>query len=354
MKKSLRYVALFAATSFAVGITVAPVATAAASVKLCIALDTGGVDDHSFNASAWAGAQASDKFTKTKATYLPAASTADFVPNLKKLVDNKCTIIVGVGYQIGSAIMASAAANPTVKFAIVDNDGADHGPNFDQYPGKTFPNLKALQFSTDESSFLAGYLAAGVSKTGIVATYGGAPYPSVTMFMDGYYKGVAYYNKVKGKSVKVLGWDPAKPAAGSMVGDFQNSAKAIQMSKSFEQQGADVIFPVAGTLGGDTAGNSIKSKKSLVFGVDQDFYDYLPQYKSVILSSVVKGVGASVLAVTKDCVDGKYTGTGYFGNLANKGTFLAPYREMSKKVPAKLQGEIRALQADIISGALSI
>ncbi|MSW09062.1 MAG: BMP family ABC transporter substrate-binding protein, partial [Actinobacteria bacterium] len=151
MKKSLRYVALLTAATFAVGITVAPIATASASVKLCIALDTGGVDDHSFNASAWAGAQASDKFTKTKATYLPAASTADFVPNLKKLVDNKCTIIVGVGYQIGSAIMASAAANPTVKFAIVDNDGADHGPNFDQYPGKTFPNLKALQFSTDES-----------------------------------------------------------------------------------------------------------------------------------------------------------------------------------------------------------
>ena len=353
MKKSLRYVALFAATSFAVGITVAPVATAATPVKACIALDTGGVDDHSFNESAWVGAQASDKVTKTKATYLPAATTADFVPNIKKFLDQKCTIIVGVGWQIGGALINAATANPNVKFAIVDNDGADHGPNFDQYPGKTFKNLKPLQFATDESSFLAGYLAAGVTKTGKVATYGGAPYGTVTIFMDGFVKGVNYYNKVKGKSVKVLGWDLATQK-GEFVGDFANSAKALQISKSFEQQGADVILPIAGGLGGVTAGNSMVSKKSYVLGVDSDFFNTAPQYRSVLLTSVMKGVGASILGVVTDVVNGTYNSTSYYGNLANKGTYLAPFHDLAKKVPAKLQGELRALQADIISGSLSI
>ena len=353
MKKSLRYVALLTAATFAVGITVAPIATAAAPVKACVALDTGGVDDHSFNESAWVGAQASDKVTKTKATYLPAATSADFVPNIKKFIDQKCTIIIGVGFAIGGALIAAAVANPNVKFAIVDNDGADHGPNFDQYPGKTFKNLKPLQFATDESSFLAGYLAAGVSKTGKVATYGGAPYGTVTIFMDGFVKGVNYYNKVKSKTVKVLGWDIATQK-GEFVGDFQNSAKALQISKSFEQQGADVILPIAGGLGGVTAGNSMASKKSLVLGVDSDFFLTAPQYRSVLLSSVMKGVGTSILGVITDTVNGTYTSASYYGTLANKGTYLAPYHDLAKKVPAKLQGEIRAIQADIISGSLTI
>ena len=68
----------------------------------------------------------------------------------------------------------------------------------------------------------------------------------------------------------------------------------------------------------------------------------------------MKGVGTSILGVITDTVNGTYTSASYFGTLANKGTYLAPYHDLAKKVPAKLQGEIRAIQADIISGALTI
>ena len=351
LKKTLKFVAVFAAAALAFGVS-APAANAAAT-KACLALDTGGVDDKSFNASAWSGAQAASKANSSiTVKYLSAASDADYAPNIKKLVDEKCNIIVGVGFLINGAIVAAAKANPTVHFAIVDQDGEDHGADGSVYPGTKFANLKPLQFSTNESSFQAGYLAAGVSKTGKVATYGGLNIPPVTIFMDGFAKGVAHYNKVKGKKVTVLGWDTVKKD-GTMVGGFGDSAKALQISKNFEQQGADVIFPVAGGLGGATAGNSITSKKSVVIWVDTDGFVAAPQYKKVLLTSVVKGVGTSVGAVIKDEAAGKFSATGYNGNLKNAGTFLAPYHDLIRMVPTALRTEVTKLGADIRSGKVS-
>ncbi|MTA08868.1 MAG: BMP family ABC transporter substrate-binding protein [Actinobacteria bacterium] len=176
--------------------------------------------------------------------------------------------------------------------------------------------------------------------------------PPVTIFMDGFAKGVAHYNKVKGKSVTVLGWDTAKKD-GTFVGGFSDSAKALQISKNFEQQGADVIFPVAGGLGGATAGNSLTSKKSVVIWVDTDGYVAAPQYKKVLLTSVVKGVGTSVQAVIKDQAAGKFSATGYNGNLKNAGTFLAPYHDLIRMVPTKLRTEVTKLGNDIRSGKVS-
>ena len=351
MKKTLKFVAVFAAAALAFGVS-APAANAAAT-KACLALDTGGVDDKSFNASAWAGAQAAAKANKdVTVKYLSAATDADYAPNIKKLVDEKCTIIIGVGFLINGAIVEGAKANPTVNFAIVDQDGQDHGPKGDVYPGTTFKNLKPLEFSTNESAFQAGYVAAGVSKTGKVATYGGLNIPPVTIFMDGFAKGVAHYNKAKGKSVAVLGWDIAKKD-GTFVGGFSDSAKALQISKNFEQQGADVIFPVAGGLGGATAGNSMTSKKSVVIWVDTDGFIAAPQYKSVLLTSVVKGVGTSVQSVIADENAGKFSSTGYNGNLKNAGTFLAPYHDLIRMVPTALRTEVTKLGADIRKGKVS-
>jgi len=351
LKKTIKFVAVFAAAALAFG--AAPAATASTPTKACLALDTGGVDDKSFNASAWSGAQAAAKADKNVTVkYLAAAADADYAPNIKKLVDEKCNIIIGVGFLINNAIVAAAKANPTVNFAIVDQDGEDHGADGSVYPGTKFANLKPLQFSTNESAFQAGYVAAGVSKTGKVATYGGLNIPPVTIFMDGFAKGVAHYNKAKGKTVTVLGWDTAKKD-GTFVGGFSDSAKALQISKNFEQQGADVIFPVAGGLGGATAGNSLTSKKSVVIWVDTDGYVAAPQYKKVLLTSVVKGVGTSVQAVIKDQADGKFSSTGYNGNLKNAGTFLAPYHDLIRMVPTKLRTEVTKLGADIRNGKVS-
>ena len=216
-------------------------------------------------------------------------------------------------------------------------------------------NLKGLTFKTNENSFLAGYLAAGYSKTGVVATYGGMPFPTVTIFMDGFAKGVEYYNDVKGKSVKVLGWDPAKPSAGTMVGDFSSTNKALSISQNFELQGADVIFPVAGSLGVTTAENSVKSKKSVTIGVDADFNLTAPKVKSAILISVLKGLNEAVQASVKEAYDGKYSNKQYVGTLKNKGVGLSPlYAPFTKSIPKSLQTELKDLQANVASGYIPV
>jgi basic membrane protein A len=348
LKKTTKIVAAFAAAALAFG--VAPAATAANSTKACLALDTGGVDDKSFNASSWAGAQAAAKANSAiKVEYLPAASSADYKVNIKKFVDNKCDVIVGVGFAIGDAIVESAKANPSIKYAVVDGDGLDHGADGSIWPGNKVANVKALTYATNQSSYLAGYLAAGVSKTGKVATYGGAPYPTVTMFMDGFAQGVAAYNKVKGKKVEVLGWDSVKQT-GEFIGDFANTSKALQTSKNFEQAGADVILPVAGGLGAVTAQNSMASKKSKVIWVDTDGFVSANKYRSVLLTSVMKGLGESVKSVINDVQAGKFTNAAYVGTLKNGGTKLAPYHDLIRAVPSGLSSEVAKLTTSIKNG----
>jgi len=353
LKKTIKFVAVFAAAALAFG--AAPAATAANATKACLALDTGGVDDKSFNALAWKGASkdAVKANSSVTAKFLASTTDADYAPNIKKLVDEKCDIVIGVGFLINNAIVAAAKANPAVHFAIVDQDGLDHGADGSVYPGTALKNLKSIQYQTDAPSFQAGYLAAGVSKTGKVATYGGLNIPTVTTFMDGFAKGVAYYNKTKSKTVTVLGWDTVKKD-GTFVGGFSDSAKALQISKNFEQQGADVIFPVAGGLGGATAGNSLASKKSVVIWVDSDGFIAAPQYKKVILTSVLKGVDLGVAAAIAEQASGKFTNDPYVGTMSNGGAFLAPYHDLIRKVPSALRTEVSKLGTNLRTGKVLV
>lgn len=350
--KNSKLVAILAATTVAASLALVPAATAATKTKACLALDTGGVDDKSFNAASWAGAQAAKKANKNvTVSYLPAASGAEYAPNIKKFVDQKCNVIIGVGFAIAGAIITSAKANPGIKYAVVDDAGLE--PNADYTKFTAIPNVKGLTFKTQESSFLAGYAAAGYSTKGIVATYGGAPYPTVTAFMDGFAQGVAYYNKAKKKKVKVLGWDRASKN-GEFVGDFANTSKALQISKNFEQAGADVIFPVAGGLGGATAQNSLDGGKSVTIWVDTDGYFSAEKYRSVLLTSVMKGLGESVQSVISEVNANKFTNKAYVGTLANKGTRLAPFHDLDGFVPAKLQSELKAIEKKIIAGSIKV
>jgi basic membrane protein A and related proteins len=352
LKKTLKFVAVFAAAALAFGVS-APSANAAAT-KACLALDTGGVDDKSFNALAWSGAQQAAKAnTSVTVKYLAATSDADYAPNIKKLIDEGCNVIIGVGYLINPAIVAAAKDNPKINFGIVDQDGEDHGPAGDQYPGKTYPNLKGITFSTNQAAFQAGYLAAGITKTGKVATFGGANIPPVTIFMDGFAKGVAYYNKVKGKKVVCLGWDTVKQD-GLMVGNFSDMAKSLQYSISFEQQGADVILPVGGNLGSSTATNALKTKKSVVIWVDKDGFIAAPEYSKVMLTSIMKSVDLSVKTTILEQASGKFSNTKYDGTLQNAGVSLAPYHDLIRMVPSALRTEVSKLGNDIRSGKVSV
>jgi basic membrane protein A len=340
LKKSYKVVVAIAAASLLTSVAVAP-ANAATKQKVCVALDTAGINDKSFNQTSYEGAKAAKAAGYASTIeYLPAKSGADYVPNIQKFVDKKCTLIIGIGYLLGDAMKAAATKNPTINFAIVDDPSGG-------------ANLKGIQYQTDESAFLVGYFAAAMSKTGKVATYGGIPIPPVTIWMDGYAYGVKYYNQVNNKNVALLGWD-VKTQTGKMLGGFDATTEALAASVGFEQQGADYIFAVAGGMQATTAANSLKTKKSNVVWVDATVMGTGPQYASVTPISATKGLKEGVLAVIKETYDGKFTNKAYMGTLKNKGVGYVITPAWAKKIPASLQTELKDLAADIGAGIITI
>jgi basic membrane protein A len=340
LKKTYKVVVAIAAASLLTSVAVAP-ASAATKQKVCVALDTAGINDKSFNQTSYEGAKAAKAAGYASTIeYLPAKSGADYVPNIQKFVDKKCTLIIGIGYLLGDAMKAAATKNPTIKFAIVDDPSGG-------------ANLKGIQYQTDESAFLVGYFAAAMSKTGKVATYGGIPIPPVTIWMDGYAYGVKYYNQVNNKNVTLLGWD-VKTQTGKMLGGFDATTEALAASVGFEQQGADYIFAVAGGMQATTAANSMKTKKSNVVWVDATVMGTGPQYASVTPISATKGLKEGVLAVIKETYDGKFSNKAYLGTLKNKGVGYVITPAWAKKIPASLQAELKDLAADIGAGIITI
>ena len=310
----------------------------------CQVTDIGGVDDKGFNATAWKGVQDAVAKHGIGSKLLESSAETDYVPNLNSFVAEGCDVIVSVGFLMGEATANAAKENPGSKFAIVD---------FAYDP--TIPNVMGLIYNTDEAAFLAGYLAAGVSKTGIVGTFGGINIPPVTIFMDGFVAGVNHYNKTKATNVTVLGWDPV-----SKEGLFTNNFSSLDDWRAFAQnlydEGADIVMPVAGPVGlGSAALASELGTDSLkIIGVDVDQYILDTKNQSVYLTTVEKGMDATVLGAIEAAKNGNFTGGVYVGTLANNGVRIAPYHDLASSVSNELNNEIIKLKSSIINGFLSV
>jgi len=315
----------------------------AAKIKVCQITDTGGIDDKSFNATAWKGIEDAVAQLGIEGKYLESKEVADYEKNLNAFVEEKCDLIVTVGYLIGDATKATAEANPDIKFSIVDYA---YDP--------AVPNIVGQVFNTDEAAFLAGYLAAGVTKTGKVGTFGGLPIPTVTIFMDGFAKGVAKYNEVKGTNVEVLGWDPANPDSGLFSMSFDDQQKGRELAVSLMDEGADIIMPVAGPVGLGAAAAIKERGNAYLIGVDSDWFLTSPEYADITLTSVMKLMDATTMQVIKSVIDGTFQGGVSVGTLANNGVALAPLHNLESLASAELLAEIEQLKADIIAGTLSV
>ena len=234
--------------------------------------------------------------------------------------------------------------NTDVKFSIVDYA---YDP--------AIPNVVGQVFATDEAAFLAGYLAAGMSKTGKVGTFGGLPIPTVTIFMDGFTRGVKYYNSVKGTAVEVLGYDLADPNKGLFTNSFDDQQKGHEFGITLMDEGADIIMPVAGPVGLGTAAAVKERGNAMIIGVDSDWFLTASEYADIELTSVLKNMAATTLEVAKAVDGGTYKGgTNVVGTLASGGVGLAPYHNFDSQVSAELKAEIEALKADIISGKIKL
>ena len=317
-----------------------------AAFKACMISDSGGFDDKSFNQTSHKGLTDAQAELGIETGQVESQTAADFAKNIQSMVDADCNIIVTVGFLLSDDTLAAAKKNPDIKFAIVDNNDP-----------KTYPaakNLKPLVFNTAQSSFLAGYLAAGMTKTKKLGTFGGAKIPTVTVFMDGFSQGVDYYNKQKSANVKVLGWNAAKQD-GQFTGDFEDIKGGQRTAQGLISQGADIVFPVAGPagLGALQAAKASGGKVNAIW-VDTDGCVSAETYCPSLLTSVYKAMDLAVHAAIKAAKDGSFTNEPYVGTLENDGTGLTPFHEFDSKVPAELKSELDAIKADIISGKIKI
>ncbi len=315
-------------------------------ITTCLVTDLAGVDDRSFNAAAWQGVLDAETAGLAAADpiLLESDDEADYQPNIDQCLSQGATHIVTVGFQLGDATATNAAANPDVKFTIVD---FSYDPDI--------ANVRELVYQTDEAAFAAGYLAAGVSTSGVIGTYGGLNIPTVSIFMDGLARGVAHYNEVKGADVRVVGWD-IDAQDGSFTGTFDPADPVVRATcESILDEGADIMLPVGGAIN-LPCGTAIQDRgiDAALIGVDQDAFNAAPaEYQDLWLTTIEKGIAIQVTRSIQQDAEGTWTAGGEVGNLTNDGVGLAEYHSWADRVPAELDGEVTQLLEDIKSGAIN-
>jgi basic membrane protein A len=304
--------------------------------------NSGGLNDRSFNETSWAGMERAEGELGVEANVLVSTTESDLAPNVQAAVETGCGFVLTVGYELAAATAEQAEANPEVQFAIVDEL-------------VEAPNVRSIVFDTAQAAFLAGYAAASVSETGIVATFGGGNQPPVTLFMDGFAAGIDAFNEAKGAQVRLLGWD-AEAQDGTFTGDFENVANGRSQTEAFLAQGADVILPVAGQVGEGAFTASLDAGgTALVIWVDNDGYDTLPEeFRPILLTSILKNTEDAVVTAVEDALGGTVSDEAIIGTLENGGVDIAPFHDLDARVSAETKAELEALREQIIAGEITV
>ena len=254
--------------------------------KVGLVLSVGGVNDESFNQSAWEGALAAkEEYENVEVTYLESNAEADYTPNIETLVDMDMDLIVGVGFQVSDSVKEAAETYPNQTFAMIDS-------SYDE--GEEIPNnVRPILFNEEQAGYLTGLIAGKMTKTNTIAWIGGFDIPSCTPFYTGYEKGAKEANP----NVKVL---------KQYINSFTDAAKGKVAAQQMISNGSDIIFMATG---GGNMGiiEAIKEAGGNVKGIGVDMpMSYLA--KDYIVTSALKNVGEGLKLTIKDYIDGNFNG----------------------------------------------
>jgi basic membrane lipoprotein Med (substrate-binding protein (PBP1-ABC) superfamily) len=324
--------------------TATPRALAPAGARrMChIADPSGGILNNPFSASMHRGAEAAAERYGWVISYVSPATHFEFDRRIADFIASDCELIMGV--LMYDPIRAVAGDHPDQRFMATDRT---FEPPLD--------NVWAQMYAVDQPAFLAGYLAAAVSKTGKVGTFGGVNYVAgVTDFMDGFALGVAYYNERHGTQVEVLGWD-VTTREGLFAGGFCCEVHGRPLAAQLIEEGADVILPVAGGVGWGAAREAVEHDGVYVIGVDYDWTTdkaATADVLSVILTSVEKRIDVSVVRAVGAIEDGTFAGGTHVGTLATGEVGLSPFHALEHLVTPALQAELDEIAAGIMAGEI--
>ena len=250
--------------------------------KITVAMitDVAGVNDQSFNQSAWEGLQRAEKELGIEVKYLESHQDADYMQNVETLVDQDTDLILGVGQKLAPTIEEAAKSYPDQKFVLVDE-------TYETIPS----NVKTIQFNAEQSAYLVGLIAGKMTKTNNVGFIGGMQIGVIDTFKYGFMAGVKAAN-------------PDAEIQSQYANSFTDQAKGKAIATQMYKNNADIIF----IAGGDVGTGAIEAAKELgkyAIGVDRDQSDLAPEN---VLTSAIKRVDAGVYETVKDLVEGKFEG----------------------------------------------
>jgi basic membrane protein A len=318
---------------------------ASTNLKVGLVTDIGGVNDKSFNQSAWAGVQKAAAEFGFDANYIESKQPTDYEKNIDQFATEDYDVIVTVGFLMGDATAVKARQYPDIKFAIIDNSyfpsegsvacGADVT---DCYDDGGLKNVTSLMFQEDQVGFLAGVLAAGMTKTGTVCSVSGMEIPPVVRFVVGYQNGAKWMK-------------PDVTTLNVYIPSFIDPAKGKETGISMIGQGCDVVFGVGGNTGN---GGLLAAKEAglMAVGVDVDQYNTYPEVADALLTSAAKNVDVAVYEYLKSIVN-KTDKAGIFtANIVNGGVGLAPYHDWDGKIPAEVKAKVDEATAGLKDGSI--
>ena len=301
----------------------------------CVGLvtDVGKVNDKSFNQSAWEGVQRAEQELGAKVQFIETTDAKDYAKNIATFGDAGYDVIVTVGFALGEATIAAAAAHPDVQFIGVD-----------QFQAETTEGVTGLIFPEDQAGFLVGALAAAMSQSNkIGAVCGTDVVPPVWRFGEGYKAGAAYADGINGTTTEVfvvyhsdVGFDKT----------FTDPEWGAATAKSMMDQGADAIFGCGG-ITGNGAITAAAQAGAYAIGVDTDQYLTLPEAAPRMLSSAMKLITPGVFDLVKAAQDGTLAS----GNFVGAAGF-APYHDLDGEVPAEVKAMMDELTAALLDGSV--
>jgi basic membrane protein A len=276
-----------------------------------------------------------------------STSKAKDLATVRSFHDQGCSLIVA-GALGREGVVQGAQQHPQQRFAVID-----------PFEPPQLSNVLGVAFDVQEGSFLAGYLAAGTTKSGVVGTFGGIPVPTVFPFMDGFAAGIFKYNQDHDADVQLVGWNPG-PGTGAFIsqtdfGAFGDVEGGHRIAARLIRQGADIIFPVAGEAGFGAGEAAREAEGTLLIGVDFDQFFQAPEFADLWLTSVRKRYDIAVKNVVRLVVDGKFQGgRNYVGDVGNGSVDLAPFHDLDDRVPSDLKTRLGELRAGITDGSISV
>ncbi len=318
--------------------TPVPEAFSAEPFSVGLVTAVGGIEEKFFTQQAWRGIQKAKNLFPIKASYQESVTEADFAKGIDALASKNTDLIITLGQEMADATGAAAQAHPDINFAIVD-------ASFNA------PNVRGIVFDVVGVSYMAGYLAGGMSKTGVVCTYGAADTEAVTDFMTGFVNGADYYRRQNGVDLEILGWD-VYTREGVFLNDRTSEEEGYQVAQDFFQKDCDVIFAVAKDAAKGSA-RAAQEENRMFIGAIVDWYEVFPEYGNVVLTSVMKNTDQAVFDTVAAVAGGSFKGgEDYLADLSNNGVALAPYHQFETRVGQGLKADVNQVRDNILVGLL--